>query len=40
MQRQKDEEKSRRDALAAERARAEARAAAEAIQMPKPTKSM
>jgi hypothetical protein len=40
IQRQKDDEKAKRYALAAETARAEAKAAVEAIQMPKPTKSM
>lgn len=36
----KDEEKMRESALITEKARAEAKAAAEAIQIPKPTRSV
>ena len=40
MQRKEEEEQVRKEALMAEKARAAARAAAESIQVPKPTRSM
>jgi hypothetical protein len=40
LQRRKDEEKAKQEAVVAEKARAHAKAAAEAIQIPKPTRSV
>jgi hypothetical protein len=40
LHKKKDDDKTREEAIVAEKARAEAKAAAEAIQIPKPSKSM
>jgi hypothetical protein len=40
LKKKQEEEQARKDALLAEKARAQAKAAAEAIQYPKPTRSM